>query len=539
MKPNDELQTLLTRLSDDTMSEADAVRLNELLHGNPEACERYLNHMTLEAHLERELGGATEVDLPGVQAPQTHSQGARHKLIAFPMWLRLAAVLAVCATWLAMRENFTNEAGTASENWLATVLLAEDCEWRHTRGISEGGRLPAQRLHLLRGTAILRLDGGAEIMIRGATELELQSATQARLRSGDVVVRAEGDAAGFKLLTPSRELTDLGTEFAVKVERGGATELHVLEGEVAYASSNSMPTGEVANAGQAVRFENAQATPKPVKLDAPRFGELVKKAAPRERPDLMTVYDGFLYDEGTYQPGELTGGKGWAGPWRLRERGEWQGANRTDTTTDMRIVHGKLSVPWPVDGGRLGMLEMPPGQFYRVRQMAKPIAMDRDGITYFSLMTQEPNHSVRGLAARTQEGVRLTFRSSANYSGESLSFGIGKELRPHINALPSGVFESLARVPDEQSLLWIGKVIHRADGEDEITFRIYGQNDPLDYAEPPTWHVATRGVRQNAALDLVVISSTGTATRIVDELRIGPTWRSVVPIKKTEISDAR
>ena len=202
----------------------------------------------------------------------------------------------------------------------------------------------------------------------------------------------------------------------------------------------------------------------------------------------------------------------------------------------MRIVHGRLTVPWPVPGGRLGMLEMPAGRTFRVRPMAEPIAMDRDGVTYFSVMTQEPDHSTRPKTARPQEGVRLTFRSSAEYRDESLSFGWDRRLQPQIQAGKAGTFASLGTVPDEQSLLWIGKIIRRADGEDEITFRIYGQNDPLDYAEPATWHVTTRNVRMKAALDLVVLSSTGGAPRIVDELRIGPSWRSVVPIRNLSVS---
>jgi hypothetical protein len=43
----------------------------------------------------------------------------------------------------------------------------------------------------------------------------------------------------------------------------------------------------------------------------------------------------------------------------------------------------------------------------------------------------------------------------------------------------------------------------------------------------------TRGLRQSAMLDLVILSSTGQSPRIVDELRIGPTWRSVVPMRMT------
>lgn len=538
MKRNDELQPLLTSLSDGTLSERDATRLNDLLRGDPEACEVYLNHVTLEAQLERELGGATAVHLPGIPVSQVQARAAQRKVIAFPVWLRLAAaaVIAVCATWLVMREDITKEAGAASEHWLATVLLAEDCEWGDTRGISEGGRLSAQRLHLMRGTAIVRLDGGAEIVMRGETDLELQSATQVKLRSGDVVVRAEGDAAGFKLLTPASELTDLGTEFAVKVERSGATELHVLEGEVAYASTNASTAGAVANTGQAVRFENAKSAAKPVAPNATGFADAVKQAHPRERRDLMTAYDGFFYERGVYQPADLTGGKGWAGPWRLRLPSEQRNPNESDTTTDMRIVHGKLNVPWPVEGGRLGGLEMPAGRSFRLRPMAQPIDMNRNGITYFSLMTQEPEHAAR--ATKPVEGMRLTFRSSRAYWTEALSFGWNESLRPQIQCAEAGIFTSPARAPDEQTLLWVGKIISRANGEDEISFRIYGQQDVLDYAEPATWHVVSRDLHQKSAFDLVVLSSTGRSARIVDELRIGPTWRSVVPIS-SQLTSAR
>jgi hypothetical protein len=43
--------------------------------------------------------------------------------------------------------------------------------------------------------------------------------------------------------------------------------------------------------------------------------------------------------------------------------------------------------------------------------------------------------------------------------------------------------------------------------------------------------VNSRSVRMKAALDLLLLSSIGDAPRMVDEIRIGSTWRSVVPIK--------
>ena len=68
------------------------------------------------------------------------------------------------------------------------------------------------------------------------------------------------------------------------------------------------------------------------------------------------------------------------------------------------------------------------------------------------------------------------------------------------------------------------------DGEDEVSFRVFAESDALTYAEPAVWHVVSRNLDLSAKLNLVLLTSTGTAPRIVDELRIGPTWRSVTPM---------
>ena len=141
-----------------------------------------------------------------------------------------------------------------------------------------------------------------------------------------------------------------------------------------------------------------------------------------------------------------------------------------------------MNVAWPVPGGRLGMLEMPAGKTFRVRPMKRPVDLDSEEITYFSMMTHEPDHSPR--SARLHEGIRLTFRASADYWGEHLSFGLGKTLRPHVNNGKGVWLHSASGIPDEQSLLWIGKIVSRSEGEDEVSFRIYGESDALDFAEP-------------------------------------------------------
>jgi ferric-dicitrate binding protein FerR (iron transport regulator) len=537
---NDELDVLLRKISDGDLQPSDATRLNELLRGDPGACEAYLDHVSVEAGLEREFGGLwNEQSASGSKYSSAAPPDAGNATLRFPRWLgyALAAAIALVAT-LVIQHLLPSTPSTdarveISPTTVATLVFAESCEWADGNARVEGQRLAAGLVSLRRGTAVLRFDGGAALVLEGEAELELESAGSARLRRGAVVVRATDGAEGFRLLTPASEVVDLGTEFAVKVERGGATEVHVIEGEIAWRKESASQPDNVLAAGHAVRFDRADSSePREVALSAAGFDETVLRARPRERPDLMTVYEGFHYDEASYAPEQIIKGKGWAGPWRLRQGIELRNVNETDTATDMRIVHGKLTVPWPVTGGRLGMLEMPAGRTFRVRPTANPIAMGQDGITYFSMMTLEPDHSTRSKSARPQEGVRLTFRSSAEFWGECLSFGWDRRLQPHIQAGAAGTFVSLAKVPSEQSLLWVGKIIRRADGEDEVFFRIYGQADVLDFTEPATWHVASRGLHQDAAFDLVVLSSAGQSPRIVDELRIGPTWRSVVPIQR-------
>jgi hypothetical protein len=182
----------------------------------------------------------------------------------------------------------------------------------------------------------------------------------------------------------------------------------------------------------------------------------------------------------------------------------------------------------------MGMLQLPPGKTFRVREMQRPIDLNSDGIYYFSFMVREPDYGKRPQKARPQEGIRLTFRSSEDYFGETLSFGISADLHPQLRTGRGVGFFSAADAPSDQTTLWIGKVIARGQGEDEVSFRIFAESDELTYAEPSAWHVISKGIDLSASLNLVVLTSQGTAERIVDELRFGPTWRSVTPLKETK-----
>lgn len=496
--------------------------VDDLLRQNAELSE----HDFTDALAERLADDADESFARRVQTALPSQHRSRQKY----RWQFAAAALFLIGIAV-----FTFRVTRDAQADVATLLLAENCEWQQP--IQEGRRVIAGPLHLRRGLAVLRFDGGAELILRGETEVELQSAGQARLVHGDVTVRAPEEAAGFKLLTPASEVVDLGTEFAAKVERSGATEVHVIEGEIALQSVSGGHS-EILPAGKAVRFDNAKmAAHREVPMHAERFEEIVRAARPAARADLLFAYESFSYRPGRHALTAINSGLGWRGSWRTATKNE---AYRTpeDPTTDLNMIEEGTRIPWPLPEGQPGMLELPAGTRSFVRTMAKPIALDKDGVTYFSFMVREADLAA-GSTPREYGGVRLVFRSSTSPTGELVSFGPSRVRRPGIRMGDGQTFMSPVEIPRNQNTLWVGKIISRRHGDDEFFFSVYGERDAFSFAEPATWQTASRGVRRNGRLDLALISTQLSAPCIVDELRIGPTWRSIAPVQELSFAALR
>jgi len=484
--------------------------------------------------------GKSPADLGSLTRSTTGSHPDRSKFKA-GLWAGLAMSLVIAAGVWFLRDRFAGDrrvdyvpiatpSDAKSASPVATLLLEEDCVWGSETGWEEGHRLAPARVELESGSAVLRFDGGAELVMVGPAEIELKSAASVLVRFGDVVVRATDGAEGFVVTTPTSEVVDLGTEFAVKVNRSGGTEVHVLDGEVRYRKLGaSDELAKILRAGEGIAIDK-RGRPRAIPMNSPRFKDFVNRINPRSRADLLTAYEGFNYSPGVLPLEQSTVGIGWKGPWRRRLPKERRRPSQDASPQELEIVHGQMNVTWPVPGGRLGMLKLPPGSIFYVRPLRKAIDLGRDGVTYFSLMVREIERPTN--RKQPYEHLRLTFRSSGDYFGDALSFGHGPGYRPRIQAGDGKLYTSPLEFPAEQTTLWIGKVVSRVHGEDEVYFRIYGEDEALDYAEPATWHVVTRDADSDARLDRVLLSSTGKFGRIVDELRIGPTWRSVAPMSE-------
>ncbi|MBL9151667.1 MAG: FecR domain-containing protein [Verrucomicrobiales bacterium] len=123
-----------------------------------------------------------------------------------------------------------------------------------TNGLSDGAVLRGGRYEIEAGSVALVTTRGARIVIEAPAEFSFVSAQRLRLTRGRLAAEVPPSAKGFTVVTPSGDAVDLGTRFGVDVMGGGATEVHVFEGEVVAKASGS-PTRQSVRDGQAVTLE--------------------------------------------------------------------------------------------------------------------------------------------------------------------------------------------------------------------------------------------------------------------------------------------
>jgi len=108
---------------------------------------------------------------------------------------------------------------------------------------ANGSRLGEGTLRLVEGLATLRFDSGAEVILEAPATLILKDAMNCELRNGTAVSDIPDSALGFRIKTPSADVVDYGTRFAVSVHEGtGETHTQVMEGrvQVEYAGSDQV-----------------------------------------------------------------------------------------------------------------------------------------------------------------------------------------------------------------------------------------------------------------------------------------------------------
>jgi ferric-dicitrate binding protein FerR (iron transport regulator) len=524
-----ELFQLAQKVQTDQLTPDEAARLEEWLRTSQHARTVWFEIQDLELGLH-ELCASNNENPPAVLWMKTESTRS------FRAWIPLALACSLFGVLLGGWYLFDLNSRVNQRREVASLLLMSDCKWDGDRTFRESERLMPGTIGLREGTTMIRWDGGADVVLDGKCKVEIVSAGEVRLIAGKIVARVPESATGFRVTTPSKNIIDLGTEFSVSIDDDGTTDLHVLDGVVEWSEDNSSAQHRL-HQGEGVRFEPNSRNSIPLSESPEGFESLVTKAWTGGKAEEATVSESFNYPIGDLSLDAASHGQGWIGHWRTRTKEEFRPPENTSRSMGQIESLEKSALSVHGDGKAIRLAA---GSGIFVRDLAEAIDMSAEGVNYVSLIAFEPLPQPRPGLGPLDEGIRLTLRNSKDFFGKHVSFGITQHQFPCIRTQMGVGVAAYSPVPFDKFSLWVGKIVSRHGGEDEIFFQVFGENEHVGMTEPRTWQVSTRGVFQDGKLDRLLLSSHGHAPRIVDEIRIGPTWRSVVslplasPLRKSE-----
>lgn len=123
---------------------------------------------------------------------------------------------------------------------VAVLLGVDDAVW-NSEGLENISGIPLRKgwLDLSSGSASIVFDSGAVVTLIGPARFRIDDSHQGYLASGSMVANVPEKAIGFKVRTSAMNLTDLGTEFGIRIGSNNETEVHVIDGLVEVESKTS------------------------------------------------------------------------------------------------------------------------------------------------------------------------------------------------------------------------------------------------------------------------------------------------------------
>lgn len=253
MKHAERISELTSAWIDGLASDGDKRELNDLLQGDPEACELYLDLMETHGNLTFELGGAEDAGFAPIPPDPLNRAAGRKRRLATALALAAAISVLIVLIQLQITGNSPVEPMTEGGG-VAVISRLVDTDGPHV----EGDIVNPGRFVINRGFAQLEFFCGATVILEAPAELEIESTWLARCHHGRLRVSVPEPARGFTIQTKDYQAVDLGTEFAMAVSEEGTSEVHVFEGEVRLDDFSGNPLTNLTD-GKGVRTSGARA----------------------------------------------------------------------------------------------------------------------------------------------------------------------------------------------------------------------------------------------------------------------------------------
>ena len=275
---HEELVALLNGLADGALSEAEERRLRAILDNGAPARRVFREFAALHACLYWDYAVLLAPGLPPRSGPMKDDGGwwpPMHRAATVLMMVAAAAA-ATLAAWMLIANPAGWSQPAAGGSALATVTRTRFMQPGEGRqNFSLGQPIEAGRISLAGGAVELTLRNGVVVVFEGPGDFDLGGELEATLHDGNLVVRMPDGMKGFVVRTPATDVLDLGTEFAVSVGPGQATDVQVYDGAVMATTSRQREPVQMPKrlaAGEAARFSSAaNAEPLPLSFRPKRF----------------------------------------------------------------------------------------------------------------------------------------------------------------------------------------------------------------------------------------------------------------------------
>ncbi|EMI42464.1 FecR domain-containing protein [Rhodopirellula sp. SWK7] len=402
-----------------------------------------------------------------------------------------------------------------------TVTFQEDAQWDDE--VEVGDVISFGRVRLRKGVARLNTVYGAVVILDARERpvlVQIGADRSLTVHEGTVFAKAYDQALGFTLRTPTTSVVDIGTEFAVSVEPSGQSDVTVLQGAVTWLPIDRAPHfgRSMIAEGKSVRFKSASDNHGTLLEDTDAhmndLREFTTRINSRENHEQPIAHESFEYPLGVMRKDE--GGYGWAEPWFKHSLPE-NPPNGVIRQGGYLIEPAWLQPSSP----RYTVVSL---ASVSARSFIEPIDLGVDQDVYFSFVMRK-----RVIQSPRDDrcGAGIALRSGFDVK----RFGVSIDMRENLTLFSGTEHSGGKTLKPDQTYLIVVKIMLRDDEPDHIFAKAYSESDPPAACEPTKWDVVGKPFSHDGVIDQVRLWSDATAIAAFDELRLGKSWSSVVPIR--------
>ena len=253
---SDDLDILFDRLLDGVAEPEERDRCESLLKSEPGVRERYVQACQLRQSLADRF---TTDEIDDRTQPAPASKTGQYARVAIGALATLAAMVTLALVLLPDEQRPRPVTVDRQEESFGVARIARkiNCVLSdETWAVESSAKIrPGQTVGLERGFMSLVYDNGVTVALEGPVEFTVVDSLHGVLELGGIGVRVPDGFSGFIVDTPTARVTDLGTEFSVRVGDRGNTDLRVIEGEVTVSGRNR--NGELVDSEPALLKQDA------------------------------------------------------------------------------------------------------------------------------------------------------------------------------------------------------------------------------------------------------------------------------------------